>query len=95
MTSNPEYGKLSVDVAVTDGVLTIGVAEPSAGTTWLVFDNFTLTYSSSDVSGITEVKSQYDGNRTDGYIYDLQGRRLTSVPQKGLYIRNGKKYLVK
>ena len=47
------------------------------------------------MSGITEVKSQYDGNRTDGYIYDLQGRRLTSVPQKGLYIRNGKKYLVK
>ncbi len=27
-------------------------------------------------------------------VYDLQGRRLASVPQKGLYIRNGKKYII-
>ena len=26
-------------------------------------------------------------------VYDLQGRRLTAVPQKGLYILNGKKYV--
>ena len=28
-------------------------------------------------------------------IYDLQGRRLNAVPQKGLYIRNGKKCEIK
>ena len=28
-------------------------------------------------------------------IYDLQGRRLTTMPQKGVYIQNGKKKLVK
>lgn len=28
-------------------------------------------------------------------IYDLQGRRLSSIPQKGVYIQNGKKKLVK
>ena len=26
-------------------------------------------------------------------VYDLQGRRLNAVPQKGLYIMNGKKYV--
>ena len=28
-------------------------------------------------------------------IYDLQGRRLSTTPQKGVYIQNGKKKLVK
>ena len=28
-------------------------------------------------------------------IYDLQGRRLSAIPQKGVYIQNGKKKLVK
>lgn len=28
-------------------------------------------------------------------IYDLQGRRLSTKPQKGVYIQNGKKYIVK
>ena len=26
-------------------------------------------------------------------VYDLQGRRLNGVPQAGLYIMNGKKYV--
>ena len=30
-----------------------------------------------------------------GDIYDLQGRKLQTLPQKGIYIRNGKKILVK
>jgi hypothetical protein len=28
-------------------------------------------------------------------IYDLQGRRLQGKPEKGVYIQDGKKYLVK
>jgi len=28
-------------------------------------------------------------------IFDLQGRRITDTPQRGLYVRNGKKYVVK
>ena len=31
----------------------------------------------------------------DAPIYDLQGRRLSAMPQKGVYIQNGKKKLVK
>lgn len=29
----------------------------------------------------------------DRHIFDLQGRRLYSVPEKGIYIQNGKKYI--
>jgi hypothetical protein len=29
----------------------------------------------------------------DGTIHDLQGRRLKGVPQKGVYIQNGRKYV--
>ena len=44
-------------------------------------------------SGISE---QNVNPKTDKHAsYDLQGRRLTSNPQKGLYIRDGKKYVVK
>ena len=48
-----------------------------------VVDAITTTSSSKTVS--------------DGYIYDLQGRKLNGIPgipQKGIYIKNGKKYLV-
>jgi hypothetical protein len=30
-----------------------------------------------------------------GDIYDLSGRKLQTLPQKGIYIQNGKKILVK
>ena len=32
---------------------------------------------------------------TDDSIYDLQGRRLKQAPAKGVYIKNGKKVMVK
>ena len=44
-------------------------------------------------SGITEITT--DGNQENKLIYDLTGRRLSSRPEKGFYIQNGKKYLVK
>ena len=36
----------------------------------------------------------YD-NSTSAYkgIYDLQGRRLNGIPQRGIYILNGKKFV--
>ena len=42
-------------------------------------------------NSIAKVKSENDN---DG-IYDLQGRRLLSKPAKGLYMQNGKKFMVK
>ena len=33
--------------------------------------------------------------KADGAIYDLQGRRLSSPPRKGIYIQNGKKMIAR
>ncbi len=44
-------------------------------------------------SGVDEMISA--GRPDGGPIYDLTGRRLKTKPEKGFYIQNGKKYLVK
>lgn len=46
---------------------------------------------SATVSGIHSVIAHPD---TDDVIYNLQGQRV-SIPQKGIYLRNGKKYIAK
>ena len=43
----------------------------------------------------TSVSSIGDKSDSADHIYDLQGRRLSATPQKGVYIQNGKKKLVK
>ena len=48
----------------------------------------------SNTTGIEEVRSKR--LEPSGHnIYDLQGRRLSGKPAKGLYIQNGKKVPVK
>ena len=90
MASNSDYGLLSVEVEVTDGTLNLGIREPSSDTTWLVWDNFTLTYLGTTGTGIVETLAP---TPSDNQIYDLQGRRLKTIPQKGIYITNGKKII--
>ena len=45
-----------------------------------------------NTTGVNEVRSQMDNVRGD--FYDMQGRKVAQ-PTKGLYIVNGKKYIVK
>ncbi len=45
---------------------------------------------SKDVTGISTINSDKAG---DNRIFDLQGRELQSVPEHGIYIQNGKKYV--
>ncbi len=51
MSANASYGLLSLMVTVADGSLTVGIKEPAAGTTWLVWDNVTLTYLGGSTKG--------------------------------------------
>ncbi len=44
-------------------------------------------------SGIAEITT--GGQQDDSPIYDLTGRRLSSRPEKGFYIQNGRKYLIR
>ncbi len=54
-----------------------------------VADLTNMTMSFSDTDGIEYVSE----STADGAIYDLQGRKLNHIPQQGVYIKNGKKYV--
>ena len=59
-------------------------------------ENQILLYSrSGDATGIGDAPRLNDkGQMTNdkrGGLYDLQGRRLTQKPEKGVYIENGRK----
>ena len=49
-----------------------------------------ITFVIEDATGI----NQYQTIHTDGVYYDLQGSRIGN-PQKGIYVRNGKKVVIK
>ena len=80
-------------------------ADPNGQQTWnlnqpmiitLLKDGNTVTEKSRvpasfapDLSGISTVAA----DKADSRIFDLQGRELKSVPEHGVYIQNGKKYV--
>ncbi len=61
---------------------------------WACCDNFQLIYLGG-TTGIGAPRHDAAGVSAEGTIYDLGGRRLTGVRQKGFYIVDGKKVVVK
>jgi len=45
-----------------------------------------------DLTAISQVKAE---NNDAASVYDLTGRRLSAVPQKGMYIQNGRKMMAR
>jgi hypothetical protein len=99
--SNDMYQPITITAVVTDGVLEVGMQKTSTkNTDWALFDYFKLTYKSASTDangdgeegvGIEDVKTEAPAN---GAIYDLSGRRVSKA-QKGIYIQNGIKVVVK
>ena len=57
----------------------------------------TLDTTSTNVTGINEITASGASNSKDGAIYNLQGQKvasLSSLPH-GIYVMNGKKFMVK
>ncbi len=82
--ANPQLGVQKVTLTLTADENTV-VVQPEGGNT----NNIDyILIRSVDPMGISEIKdTRIAGNEN---VYDLQGRRVTN-PQKGIYIRNGKK----
>jgi len=55
-------------------------------------DAIFLGFDDLDTTGINRITA---GNDNDGEVYDLQGRRMKGNLAKGIYIKNGKKFIVK
>ena len=48
-------------------------------------------YCTNPTTGISSVQSEV----SDDAIYDLQGRRVITPQKKGIYIRGGKKFIMR
>lgn len=94
--ADERYGLLTVNINILEGeALTFGITEPTNGTTWLVFDNFRLSYLEADITEVKELTDDLSGRKQDDAVYDFYGRRIQSVIlEKGVYIVNGKKVLI-
>jgi hypothetical protein len=73
-----------------DGMLYVGIY--TSGThQWVIFDNFRLTYFGEEiVDAISEVNAKAQNNA----IYNLNGQQVMKA-QKGIFIQNGKKVILK
>ncbi len=81
----------------TDNVLALeaDLSRYAAGDYTLTVENdreaYTAAFSHKEGSGIRPLPSTPRGG---DILYDLQGRRLNTVPEKGLYIINGRKIMI-
>ncbi len=77
-------------VKVTDGTLRIAA---SGVESWVKVDNWRLVQTEGQSVGIAPVVADTASGTLRQGIFDLQGRRLKSVPRRGAYIMNGRVYL--
>jgi hypothetical protein len=76
-----------------DGMMYIGITA-STNTQWVIWDNFRLKYFGKSVTdGITTTDTVAEKSVTNA-VYNLNGQRVVKA-QKGLYIINGKKVVIK
>ena len=107
-TSEGLSGTNVIKNVAANSVLTLGRStDNSKGTAFYTFTgtsiNANKTYIENAVSQAlklnfgetTGIGSIVTDNDSEGEIYDLSGRRIESVSKGGLYIRNGKKIIVK
>ncbi|MBO4822609.1 MAG: hypothetical protein J5548_14230 [Prevotella sp.] len=94
---NPEQQVFEFDITEQG---TYSIAIYSAASEWsdCIVGQLILTANSYEGTGIDEVQNDKRAMPNDDAVYDLQGRKVSvsnssSVLRKGIYIKNGKKYL--
>lgn len=104
ITAGTSYMNMVIGGVAYRGVLVEQTLE-SKDTKTIAFSG--LAYKANGTDGVTVWAYQTEAANTsginiinvdekpDGRIYDLQGRPVSTPKHKGIYIRNGKKYIVK
>ena len=100
--------KTTLVVEHEGGDATIGVAKdvPGSAEDWVVVDNFRLKYYGTDTtvdavrdeiaSGVENISVVAPAERAaDNRIFNLQGIEVRDASAPGLYIRNGRKFIVR
>lgn len=90
------YKNVTIVEVGDDGALEFGIDKFSGEEEdWFVVDNFRLVYTGADepVTGISGIKEVAPAKT--GKIYNLQGVQVKDATQRGIYIRDGKKFIVK
>ena len=90
-----DYYDFGTDVTVDEsGTMTIGIKKESViSNDWTIFTNFRLTYLGGP-TGINKVKGQtlpVPPLKGGGNIYRLDGTKVSTMSEPGIYIYNGKK----
>jgi hypothetical protein len=98
---NDAYKPVTVRAVVTDNTLTVGVMKNSTKSTdWTILDYMHLKYISADTTGQgtgeegVGIESVESAKNAPISIFDLNGRRVNKA-QKGIYVIDGNKVLVK
>ena len=73
---------------VGDGKYTITVMKPTSADDRGLTEPLVMTVA-KEATGVSTIAA----DKVDNRIFDIQGRELQSVPEHGIYIQNGKKYV--
>lgn len=83
----------------SSGDLLIGVSKDhEQARDWVVVDNFRLTYYGTqkpDADAIETVRDEAAKTKAESRTYNLQGMQVKGQLQRGLYIKDGKKVIIK
>ena len=98
-TSSKEEAVAAYKAAIADAEMGLTLLPETYDEVGELLNNMTAAtkafVENEDVTAISFIKAE-GGKQTeseDGVIYDLNGRRLNAVPQKGMYIIGGKVYV--
>jgi hypothetical protein len=79
------------------GAITISAKGTGSGSAWWSADHFQMKFVSKEALGIESVKceeSEAWSVEREAKIFDLQGREISTKPQRGIYIKNKKKHFI-
>ncbi len=94
LTTGGTNGEVGFYYGTSDG----GAFESAANKAWLAVPesmatSLSIKFKDNDTTGISSVSANY--GEGDGNIYTIQGIRVNDMSQKGVYIVNGRKVLVR
>lgn len=88
LVASPEMVNGDYEVVLTKDGLVFNMEQDGTYVSSKIKEDVKCTFTITEATGVKQVSSE----KKDGEIYDLGGRKVKSMPERGLIITNGKKY---